>query len=320
MSNPSVCNLSPADVDCSGPWLLHPESPAEKLIPSLKKHGQLVPVLAVEESGKTLLVAGRARVAAASKLGMDVLVRYIDAADDTEKAVLHLEENSARLTDESLKLSAVRFFAARMDVAELPKTVAPLLGIKPKSRDMKFWLDWMELEPEYDELLRRGHIPLAAVSVLIKLGETDRAALVRFFEKLSWSRSNAVNFLTWLYETSRRENKSVVELISAPAFPAFESAGESESPKDAVTRFCKAAKELRYPTLSELEKVHNKIVSEICAGTKWRVEPVGSFETGEVLIQTRFKSREMMQKAMEDLESIAKFSGWEDLFELGRDK
>lgn len=317
MSNPSVCSLSPADIDCSGPWLLHPESPVEKLIPSLKKHGQLVPVLAVEESGKTLLVAGRSRVAAASKLGMDVLVRYIDAADETSKAVLHLEENSARSTDESVKLAAVRFFAARMDAAELPKTVAPLLGIKPKSRDMKFWLDWMELEPEYDELLKLGHIPLAAVSVLIKLDEADRAALISFFEKLSWSRSNAVNFLTWLYETSRRENKSIVELISVPA---FEAARESESPKDAVTRFCKAAKELRYPKLSELEKVHNKIVSEICAGTKWRVEPVGSFETGEVMIQTRFKSREMMEKAMADLESIAKFSGWEELFELGKDK
>jgi len=126
-----------------------------------------------------------------------------------------------------------------------------------------------------------------------------------------------VNFLTWLYETSRRENKSIVELISAPS---FEGAGESESPKDAVTRFCKAAKELRYPHLSELEKAHAKIVSEICVGTKWRVEPIGSFETGEVMIQTRFKNREAMQKALTDLEAIAKFSGWEDLFELGRDK
>ena len=317
MNNPNVCSLSPADIDCSGPWLLHPESPAENLISSLKKYGQLVPVLAVEESGKTLLIAGRARVSAAAKLGMDVLVRYIDAADDTSKAVLHLEENSARPADESFKLGVMRFFAARLEASELAKAVAPLLGVKPKSRDMKFWLDWMELEPEYDELLKLGHIPLAAVGVLIKLDDTDRAALVRFFEKLSWSRSNAVNFLTWLYETSRRENKPIIELISAPA---FESAGESESPKDAVTRFCKAAKELRYPTLSELEKVHNKIVSEICAGTKWRVEPVGSFETGEVMIQTRFKSREMMEKAMADLEAIAKFSGWEDLFEVGRDK
>ena len=317
MSNPSVCSLSPADIDCSGPWLLHLESRAEKLIPSLKQHGQLVPVLAVEESGKTLLVAGRARVSAASKLGMEVLVRYIDAVDDTTKAVLHLEENSARSGDEGVKLGAMRFFAARMDASELPKTVAPLFGIKPKSRDMKFWLDWMELEPQFDELLKLGHIPLAAVGVLIKLSEIDRAALIRFFEKLSWSRSNAVNFLTWLYETSRRENKSIVELISAPA---FEAAGESESPKDAVTRFCKAAKELRYPHLSELEKAHSKIVSEICVGTKWRVEPVGSFETGEVMIQTRFKNREAMQKALTDLEAIAKFSGWEDLFELGRDK
>ncbi len=62
------------------------------------------------------------------------------------------------------------------------------------------------------------------------------------------------------------------------------------------------------PSLASWKKVHNKIVSEICAGTKWRVEPVGSFETGEVMIQTRFKSREMMEKAMADLESIAKFS------------
>ena len=317
MSNSSICSVSPVKIDCSGPWLLHPESPAEKLIPSFKKHGQLIPVLAVQESGRILLIAGRTRVSAASKLGMDVLVRYIDASDDISKAVLHLEENSARLADDSLKLAVMRYFSSRLEEAELAKIVAPLLSIKPKSRDMNFWMDWMELEPEFDELLKLGHIPLAAVSVLSKLDEADRAALCRFFEKLSWSRSNAVNFLTWLYEASRREGRTVSQLISTPE---FESAGESESPKDAVGRFCKAAKELRYPQLSELEKIHNKIVSEICAGTKWRVEPVGSFETGEVMIQTRFKNREMMQKAMSDLESIAKFNGWEELFELGRDK
>ncbi|WP_415718393.1 ParB/RepB/Spo0J family partition protein [Maridesulfovibrio sp.] len=317
MIDSSICNVSPAEIDCSGPWLIHPETPAEKLIPSFKKHGQLVPVLAVQESGRTLLIAGRTRVSAASMLGMDVLVRYIDASDDISKIVLHLEENATRLMDDSLKLDVVRYFSTRVDASELAKTVAPLLSIKPKSRDMQFWVDWMDLEPQYDEFLKLGHIPLAAVSVLSKLNGDEREALRRFFEKLSWSRSNAVNFLTWLYETSRRESKAVSELLAAPE---FESAGESESPKDAVARFCKAAKELRYPKLSELEKMHNKIVSEICAGTKWRVEPVGSFETGEVMIQTRFKNREMMQKAMADLESIAKFSGWEDLFELGRDK
>ncbi len=317
MSNPNVCSLSPAEIDCSGPWLLCPENPEETLIPSLKEHGQLVPVLAVKESGKTLLIAGRSRVAAASKLGLDVLVRYIEAADDTAKAVLHLEENCTRSVDESLKLATMRFFSARMDSADLAETAAPLMSLKPKSRDMKFWLDWMELTPEYDEFLRLGHIPLAAVSVLIKLDAADRKALIRFFEKLSWSRSNAVNFLTWLYETSRREKKSIADLISANS---FEPAGQKESPKDAVGRFCKAAKELRYPQLSELEGTHNRIVSELCAGTKWQVLPVGNFETGEVMIQTRFKNREMMSKAIADLESIADSSGWDGLFELGRDK
>ncbi|CCO25170.1 ParB N-terminal domain-containing protein [Maridesulfovibrio hydrothermalis] len=317
MTDTTIFSFDPAEIDCSGPWLIYPESQPENIIPSLKNIGQLTPVLVMKDAGKIKLLAGRARVAAAAKLGLKVSAIFIEAADDISKGIVHLEENRARVTDDALKLAAFRFFSSRMQQGAVAGLIGPLLGMKPKSRDIKFWLDWMELESEFDELLRSGNIPLAAVSVLGKLTKEDRGNLIPYFEKVSWSRSNAVNFLTWLYETSRREGRSVTELLKSEIlYPAK----ENESPKDAVARLCKAAKELRYPRLSGLAKTHEKIVSEICAGTKWRIESTGNFETGEVMLQTRFKSREMMQKAVADLDSIEKHAGWETLFDLGRDE
>ncbi|WP_027721375.1 ParB/RepB/Spo0J family partition protein [Maridesulfovibrio zosterae] len=317
MNDIHIYSLETAEIDCCGNWLLYPESAPEKLILSFKKNGQLVPVLIAKEDGRNLLIAGRTRVAAAAKLGMKVSAIFVDAADDISRAVMHLEENSSRTVDDSLRLAVFRFFFARMDKTDLSKEIGPLLGLKLKSREMNFWLDWMDMEPEFDLLLAAGNIPLAAVSVLSRLSASDRISLLPYFEKVSWSRSNAVNFLTWLYETARREEKSVSELLKEGA---LDTARENESPKDAVARLCRSAKQFRFPHLSRLKRAHEKIVTEICAGTKWRVDCVGNFETGEVMLQTRFKSREVMQKAMDDLESIEKLQGWDELFELGRDK
>lgn len=317
MKDTTIHLLDPSEIDCSGSWLLYPQSPAEKLIPSFKRSGQLLPVLLTADGEKSLLIAGRARVHAAAKLGQKVSAIYVEAADEISRAVIHLEENQARIADDSVKLAAFRFFSTRMDNSCLAKEFGTLLNMKPKSRDMQFWLDWMGMEPEFDEILAAGNIPLASVAVLSRLSEEDRASLLPYFEKVSWSRSNAVNFLTWIYETARREVKSVAELLKEIDLDPVKA---NESPKDAVARLCKSAKQARYPHLSKLQKTHEKIVSEICLGTKWRVESVGNFETGEVMIQTRFKSREMMQKAVSDLESIEKYQGWETLFELGREK
>ncbi|WP_432735665.1 ParB N-terminal domain-containing protein [Maridesulfovibrio sp. FT414] len=317
MKESTIHSLDPAEILCSGPWLLYPATPVEKIIPSIGRNGQLAPVLLVEKDGKIQLVAGRARVEAARKLGKKVSAVFVDAPDDISCAIAHIDENFARTADESVKCASFRFFAERMDKKDIPALLGPVFSIRPKSRDMEFWMGWLDLETEFDPLLAAGNIPLAAVAVLGSISAADRAAARPFFEQISWSRSNAVNFLTWLYETARRDSTPVAELLGGSDFSL--SMG-NESPKDAVARLCRAAKLLRYPNLSRLEKAHSAIASEICAGTRWKVEPVGSFETGEVLLQTRFKSREMLEKALADLKTIAGYEGWETVFDLGRDK
>lgn len=195
MSDIKLYSLDATEIDCFGNWLLYPQSPAEKLIPSFKKTGQLVPVLLAKDGDKNVLIAGRARVLAAEKLGQKVNAIFVEAADDISRAIMHLEENRSRVADDAFKLATFRFFSARMETSALPKELGPLLDIKPKSRDMKLWLDWMEMDSKFDEMLVAGNIPLAAVSVLSKLSSEDCNSLIPFFEKVSWSRSNAVNFL-----------------------------------------------------------------------------------------------------------------------------
>ncbi|SDL04523.1 chromosome partitioning protein, ParB family [Maridesulfovibrio ferrireducens] len=317
MTDAQIYSFDPAEIDCSGEWLLYPSLFDEGFISSIKTVGQLVPVLFAKDGNKIILVAGRSRVLAAEKLGVKVSGIFVDAEDEVSRAFIHMEENRARVADDALKLNVFRFFHTRIAEKDLSQRVAPLLGMKPKARDLKLWLEWLTLPQDFDGVLQCGNFPLAAVSVFSKFSDEDKKAILPYFEKLGWSRSNAVNFLTWLYETSRRDMKSVSALISEHG---LSPAKENESPKDGVARLCKAAKMLRFPVFSDLLKTKENIVGEICVGTKWRVESVGNFETGEVVLQTRFKSRDVMQKAIEDLDSIQKSDGWDKLFEIGREK
>ncbi|WP_031479545.1 ParB N-terminal domain-containing protein [Maridesulfovibrio frigidus] len=317
MIESQIYSFAPLEIDCSGEWMLYPSSSDGDFKASIMAAGQLVPVLVEIDGSKAKLIAGRSRVAAAESLGLSVKAVAVKAGDDVSRALIHLEENRSRVADDALKLSVFRYLYTRMDKKELSQRVGPLLGIKPKARDMKLWLEWMELSHDFDGVLKDGNIPLAAVTVLSKLSDDDKATVLPYFQNLGWSRSNAVNFLTWLYETSRRDSKPVATILEENDLPL---ARENESPKDGVARLCKSAKQIRYPAFSELLKAQEKIVSEICVGTKWRVESVGNFETGEVMLQTRFKSREVMQRAIEDLSSIQKSGGWDELFELGREK
>ncbi len=317
VTDTQIYSFDPAEIDCCGEWLLYPSLLDDEFISSIKTVGQLVPVLLAKNGNKVVLLAGRSRVLAAEKLGLNVSGIFVDAREDISRALVHMEENRRRVIDDALKLTVFRFFHNRVSEEELSKRVASLLGIKYKDRELKLWFEWLRLPLEFDDILKSGKFPLAAVSILSKFSDDDKKAVLPYFEKLGWSRSNAVNFLTWLYETSRRDKKSVATLISEYDLSPVK---ENESPKDGVARLCKAAKQLRSPEYSKLLKTHETIVAEICTGTKWRVESAGNFETGEVLLQTRFKSREVLQKAVEDLNSIQKSGDWDKLFEIGRDK
>lgn len=307
---------APADsIDDSGPHLFW-SSPADRsLIDSICEFGQTTPVLARETDTGLHLVAGYARLDALRQRKQPTMVRLVLDADASSLGLLYLADNAHRAMDDGMRLKALLYFRPLMDDSALKKNILPRLGIKIKSKDAKLLIAWLDMPEEWQALLVSGTMPLAAVTPLGHMSADDQSAVQPLFTDFSWSRSNAVNVLTWLFETSRMTDTPVGDIMRQAGMNDILQQGLS--PKDAIARLCTAAKTARYPKLNSLQEAFTKSAAEITAETRWRLTQPNNFETGGAELTIQVKDESQLHKAVQELESMARASTWKKVWGLG---
>jgi ParB family chromosome partitioning protein len=306
-----------AAIHDGGAHLFWAQSPSPSLTESMATFGQLQPVLVHETDSGLSLIAGHARLAALDSLKQPVMARVAVDPDPVDLGLLYLTDNQARLLDDAMRLKALRYFAPLMDAPELARTVLPLLGVRSGSKDATLLTQWLALPAPWHDCLTAGRIPLAAGSVLARMDEGDRNAVAPLFEAYSWSRSNAVNLLTWLFETSRMTGAPVASVMKAADMAPDTNPGLS--PKDAMARLATQAKAARYPALSGLEARFDAAAREVVSGTRWRVVQPDNFETGAVTLTVTVADREQLATAAQTLQAMADRPQWPILWAPGAD-
>lgn len=304
-----------SEVRHDGEHLFWSENPTESLRISIRQLGQTTPVLAQETYGGLELVAGHARLAALTELGEPVLARLISGADAVDKGILYLTDNGLRPLDDGMRLRALRYFKPLMDGDRLAVEIFPLLGVKPKSKDARLLQAWLDLPANWQALLDSGHVPLAAGESLLRMSEADRNAVEPLFSTLSWSRSNAVNMLTWLFEAGKMSAKPIGDVMNSAGLNDIVAQGLS--PKDGIARLTTAMKAARYPELSRLQDDFAKAAKELTAGTRWRMNQPNNFETGGAELTVQIKDAGQLERAVRELETMAGMSPWKTLWKLG---
>lgn len=302
-------------ISSTGDHLLWSTKPDESLIKSIREFGQVAPVLAQETDKGLELIAGHARLEACRQTNELVLIRMCIASNEINKGLLYLADNSERVLDDGMRLKALQYFHKLMDDKALKADILPRLGIKPKSKDAKLLLLWLELPTIWQTHLGNGFVPLAAGATLSRMNDDDRTAVEPLFSGFSWSRSNAVNILTWLFEASKMQDIPVVEVMQQAGINEILKQGLS--PKDAISRLTATVKIFRYPEISKLQDSFNKAASEITAGTRWRMNQPNNFETGGAELTIQVKDAAQLKQATQDLQTMTGLSPWNDLWKLG---
>lgn len=310
-----VILIAPETVKAEAKHLFWTCNPDESLMKSIKEFGQTTPILVSEKGGEYELVAGHARLAALKDMGLPVLARLVQEANELDKGLLYLADNEHRTVDDGMRLTALRYFASQVDNKTLKQDILPRLGVKPKSKDAKLLLGWMTMPENWQGHLAAGNVPLAAGSTLGRMDEADLNALEPLFSRFSWSRSNAVNTINWLFETSKMNNQSIESTIQNAGLN--EILNQGLSPKDAIARLTVAAKAIRYPEISKLQDTFSKATSELTTGTRWRMNQPNNFETGGTELTIQVKDAKQLAAAVKDLEAMAGMSTWETLWKLG---
>ena len=302
-------------IRADGGHLFWPEIPPKSLANSLDEFGQTSPVLVCKTDSGLSLIAGQSRLMLLAEAGAPVLARLVEDADDVDKGKLYLADNSHRTLDDGMRLKALEYFSPLLDRKELQTDILPRLGVRPKSKDATLLLAWLDLEAQWRSLLHSGNAPLAATGPLSRMSSEDRNAVIPLFSALSWSRSNGVNVLTWLFETAKMTSAPVADVMERAGMTAVLDQGLS--PKDAIARLTACARQARYPELNRLQARYAETASEITAGTRWRMAQPDNFETGSSELTVQVKTPEQLSQAVTELNEMAGSSAWGKLWDLG---
>ncbi len=326
--NPELHLLDPGIIDSRGPWLLWKRAPDPGLRDSLHQVGQLEPLLVLHEEGVWRLVAGQSRLSVLRELGRKALVRVVDAPrepgtrGEIALGLVYLASNRAYLLGEEAPptqlLPVLRFFFQRMEPDELRRDVAPALALAPRSRTLRWLKQWCVLFPPeapWDQHLLAGRLPLACVDTLARLTPEELQALEPFFTALSWSRSAARQFLTLLFETSRREGAPLHASMLPDLYTLLD---KGLSPKDTQAALLEAARRLRHPRRHELERGFAALAAELGAGTPWRVTPEQGFESDALHVSARCETPEQAREAARQLLHMADSPLWGRLTSIAR--
>jgi len=310
-----IITASADSINDTGSHLFWRGNADESLTESINEFGQAAPVLVRESDTGFELIAGYSRLSVLRQLNQPVLVRLVLDADERDMGLLYLADNAQRPLDDGMRLAALRYFQPITDEKALKSDILPRLGIKPKSKEGKLLLSWLDMPDSWQAHLAAGDIPLAACTPLGRMNDQDRLAVQPLFAGFSWSRSNAVNVLTWLFETSKMTSATVADIMQQSGMTEILQQGLS--PKDAIARLCTAAKAARYPELSSLQNRFNRAASDISAGTRWRMAQPNNFETGGAELTIQVKDEAQLKKAVQDLEIMAGIPTWQDIWKLG---
>nr|WP_321256391.1 ParB/RepB/Spo0J family partition protein [uncultured Pseudodesulfovibrio sp.] len=302
-------------INNSGAHLFWADNPDQLLTDSIEEFGQSAPVLVHESKNGLNLVAGNARLSVLHNLGRPVLARIVEDMNEVDKGLLYLTDNLQRPMDDGMRLKALEFFAPLMDEKTLKSNILPRLGLKPKSKDAKLLTGWLSMDQTWRNLLKKGNIPLASATPLSRMTDEDRQAIEPLFTGFSWSRSNAVNILNWLFETAKMNDQSVQEVMHTAGIVKILSQGLS--PKDSIARLTNAARLARYPELTKLQERFTAAAGEITTGTRWRMVQPNNFETGGAELTVQIKDTEQLKRAVAEMTDLANAPAWEKLWKLG---
>jgi ParB family chromosome partitioning protein len=305
---PAVVAMDASRFNMESPSLFWPRTFDQRLLESLEQNGQLVPVLATFDGDVCCLLAGQRRVRALAALNQPVHTLILEDVSPLQRGIIYLESNSSEPLDDGAMIRALRYFAScTRDLDPL----APYLGLSSHGRQWSLVCAWLILPASWDDLLVKGHVPLA----LTRFDPDDLHILQAYFQDMSWSRNNALHFATWIWEASRMKGCSVGALMNELGLNEILSL--DLSPKDAMARMLAAARTGRYPRLCLQEREFRKRSQDVVAGSHWRIDQPDNFETRAVALSTRIASPEDLAQRVEELAHIAQDKVWDHLDPAG---
>jgi len=292
------------------------DAPTDSLKQSIEELGIIHPVTLVQEANRFQIVCGHSRVKISSLLQLvDIPARILDSLpNDETKLMLNLSENQLHHHYSDIEKGLILFKLSGVKVPKIRiiEKYMPMLGLEKSKKLLEDHLNSDQLLYSLKTLLHEMNVPLRIFSVFFDWDTQSVEAAERFFSILRPGVNKWRDLLEWVDEISVRDKISPSNLFELPELQSILNQNDL-SPNDRYDRIRQIFYSRRYPILSDLRVRLAKSLDALKLDDKTKVHVQDSFESDEIRIEIKFRTRE---EFVNQLEKLVRASDSEALDEL----
>ena len=292
--------------------------PPISLKQSIEEVGVIHPVTLVPLGKIFRIVCGHKRIKIVSQLKIkEIPARILSPAPDEEAMLmLNLSENQFLHQYSDIEKGFILSKLCEVNVPEIRiiEKYMPMLGLEKSKKLLDDYLSTNQLTTGLKTLLHEMNVPLRTFSVFFNWNAKSAMAAERFFSVLRPGVNKWRDLLEWIDEISTRDEITPLDLFELPELQSVLNQNDL-APNVRYDRIRQILHSRRYPILSDLRIRLARSLDALKLDDKTKVHVQDSFESDEIRIEMKFRTRE---EFVSQVEKLVRASDSEALDELIR--
>ncbi len=293
-------------------------APANSLQQSIEEVGVTHPVTLVALGNRSRIACGHRRVMISSLLELnEIPARILDSSSSEESMLmLNLSENQVHRHYSAIEKGLI---LSKLSESEVPanrimEKFMPVLGLERSKKLLDGYLCTAQLTSGLQNLLHETNVPLRTFSILFRWNSESASATENFFSVLRPGANKWRDLLEWIDEISIRDEITPDELLGLPELQLVLKQNDLP-PNVRYDRVRQILHSRRYPMLSDMNLRLAKALDALKLDDRTRVHIQDSFESDEIKVEMKFRTREQF---ISQVEKLVRASGSDALDELIR--
>ncbi len=279
----------------------------DDLTSSIERVGLLhPPILLKKEDTYYQIITGHSRLRAAEKCSNKSSVTCLLPPPDvsaTDSFAIALEEicSSRPMTviEQAIFLQKA---LENIDEKEVVAKFLPVMGLEPSRYHIKNLLPLLQLEEPLAYALHRGFLSELVARELVALPFTDRLALFETIDLLQLSFSNQKKLTAACRELARRDNSSIIAVLSSPDIESILNHQEANPPQK-TSNLMAVLTAKRYPRLTEAEDAFRRFTDSLKLPQNVAISHAPAFEKDTLTLTVSFKDKDTLIRKWEAIKS-----------------
>jgi len=295
---------------------------ADSLQESIEEVGVIHPVTLVPVGNGFRIVCGHRRIKTSSQLQTkEIPARILDLApSDETMLMLNLSENQLHHHYSDIEKGRILFKLSEAKVPEIRiiEKYMPMLGLEKSKKLLDDHLKANQLVLGLKTLLHEMNVPLRTFSVFFNWNAKSAMAAERFFSVLRPGVNKWRDFLGWIDEISTRDEITPLDLFELPELQSVLNQNDL-APNVRYDRIRQILHSRRYPILSDLRVRLARSLDALKLDDKTKVHVQDSFESDEIRIEMKFRTREEFVGQVEKLVRASDSEALDGLISIFKD-